>query len=382
MTLVTHSRNRRALADAGAPIRDSEIVYIDTEWFAKPLYGAARRLFPNSEHAVFLFSSLDYFVYDRCAMRQLSKMRKNGRRWDVVHVPTPVSPWAATLLHRLDFPLVVGPWNGGLASPDHFPDILKAEAAWLYPVRNFGKIVNALRRTTRHAAAILVANRSTLEAVPRSDRPRCRTMLENAVDVDVFKPTPYPPPPSEKNPLRVAFVGRLIPVKGVTMLLEAVERFRRIHPVEVLLAGSGPLELVLRREVSGRGLDACVCFKGSLPPPQIAELLSTAHLLCLPSVRESGGAVLLEAMACARPIVAVGYGGPAEIVDETVGRVLPPEGRETVVQGLQAVFDDLVQSPADWETRGLRGHQRVLERYTWSAKIDQALKLYGELSPS
>src|SRR5579863_8566640 len=51
LTLVTHIRNRPALEAAGAPLHNSEIVYIDTEWFAGPVYRVASRLFPKSQHA-------------------------------------------------------------------------------------------------------------------------------------------------------------------------------------------------------------------------------------------------------------------------------------------------------------------------------------------
>lgn len=381
VTLVTHVRNQQAMNKAGAPIGDSEVIYIDTEWFAKPLYSVMNRLFPSSQHAVFLFSSLDYFVYDREALRQLAQRRNSGQRWDLVHIPTPVSPSAATLLHRIGLPLVLGPWNGGLASPKHFPEIMKADAGWLYPIRNVGRLINAWRHSTEKASRILVANKSTLEAVPARDRLRCRTMIENAVDIDVFKPAPYPAAPSADQPLRVAFVGRLVPFKGVSMLLEAAERFSVSHPIAVTIVGDGPLDADLRAEVAARGLASSVTFRGAMTQREVAEEVGRAHLFCLPSVRESGGAVVLEAMACARPVAAVAYGGPAELVDETVGRALPPDGREAVVQGLQAAFQDLVNSPDDWKARGLRGHQRVLERYTWSAKINEALHIYGELSP-
>ena len=56
VTLLTHTRNREALEANGAPLPGSEIIYIDTEWFAGPLYRAARRLFPRSEHSEFLVS--------------------------------------------------------------------------------------------------------------------------------------------------------------------------------------------------------------------------------------------------------------------------------------------------------------------------------------
>ena len=53
VTLVTHIRNKNSLEMAGAPFLNTEIIYIDTEWFAGPLYRFAIRLFPRSEHAAF-----------------------------------------------------------------------------------------------------------------------------------------------------------------------------------------------------------------------------------------------------------------------------------------------------------------------------------------
>ncbi|RYU57385.1 glycosyltransferase family 4 protein [Methylolobus aquaticus] len=378
VTLLTHVRNRTALVEAGAPLPDSEVLYVDTEWLAGPLYKVMSRLFPHSQHTVFLFSSVDYFVYDRAALRAVAARTAAGA-WDIVHVPTPVSPMAATLLYRTGLPLVLGPWNGGLTNPENFPEILRAEAAWTYPLRNLGKLINAVRRSTRNASAILVANRSTRNAVPAGDRDRCRLMIENAVDTDVFRASGYPASPSPRQPLRLVFVGRLIPVKGVTMLLEAVQRFRSRQRVELTLVGDGPLASELHREVAERGLDDCVTFAGERSPNDVAELIGAAHLFVLPSVRESGGAVLLEAMACARPVAAIAYGGPAEIVDEDVGRAIPPEGRTPVVDELVKVFEEVTANPAQWAAKGRVGLERVRAHYTWDAKIKQALALYGEL---
>jgi glycosyltransferase involved in cell wall biosynthesis len=204
-------------------------------------------------------------------------------------------------------------------------------------------------------------------------------MIENAVDPEIFKPTVFPAPPRGDALLRVIFVGRFVPFKGVTMLLEAAQRFRLRHPILVTLVGDGPLRADLQQEVNARGLSDCVEFAGEQPPPAVAGLVARAHLFCLPSVRESGGAVLLEAMACARPVIAVAYGGPAELVDDAVGRALPPDGRESVVEGLVAAFEDLVRNPEAWAARGQAGLGRVLSRFTWDAKISEALALYQEL---
>ena len=379
VTLVTHVRNREALTAAGSPLPGSEIIYIDTEWFAGPLYRGAARRFRQSQHAVFLVSSADFYVYDGAALRELRRRRAAGADWDIVHAVTPVSPMAATRLHQLGRPLVLGPWNGGLANPAGFPEIMRADAAWLYPVRKLGRVVDALAGSSRHAAAILTATRATVDSIAPRHRQRCVPMLENGVDLEVFTPEPWPEIPGAGRPLRLVFVGRLVPFKGVSMLLEAVARVKGEWPVNLTLVGDGPLEAELRAEVQMRGLAEQVTFAGALPPLEVAAQMREAHLFCLPSVRESGGAVLLEAMACARPVTAVAFGGPAEIVDEAVGRSLPDTGREAVVNGLAAVFREVVAQPDAWRVRGEEGLRRAQERYGWDAKVDTAVALYRRL---
>lgn len=90
VTLVTHSRNHASIAAALQGLPDvqhqADILYIDTEWLAGPLYRGARRLFPHSEHGVFMLSQLDYFAFDHAASRALRAQMKQGRRWQLVHI--------------------------------------------------------------------------------------------------------------------------------------------------------------------------------------------------------------------------------------------------------------------------------------------------------
>ena len=221
VTLVTHSRNRAALENSGSPLLGSEIVYIDTEWFAGPLYRLASKLFPRSEHPVFLISSLDYYLYDWVALKTLRKRLKQGRQWDIVHQVTPVSPLAASQLYKLKLPLVLGPWNGGLRSPSEYPEIMQAESGWVYPIRKLGRWLDWLIGSSKHARLILTATAATLAEIRAEYAPKCVHMLENGVDIDLFTPTHWPPPPTPENPLEILYVGRLLPFKGVTMLVEA-----------------------------------------------------------------------------------------------------------------------------------------------------------------
>lgn len=378
VTLVTHIRNRAALETAG-PVGQGEVIYIDTEWFAGPLYRFAKRLFPRSEHPVFLISSLDFYVYDAMARRCLQRMMAHGRHWDVIHQPTPVSPLAATSLHRLGVPLIVGPWNGGLKSPLGFPEIMKAESGWLYSVRRFGRLLDVLLGCTKKAKVILTATSPTRDTLPQSAKPRARFMLENGVDVSTFAATPWPTSPGEQQPLKILFVGRLLPFKGVSMLIESLYRLQIFHAAELHIVGEGPEEVELKAQVKDLGMTTQVHFHGGMSHTEIAQLMPEMHVFCLPSVRESGGAVILEAMSSGRPVIALDYGGPSELVTRSVGQLIPAENWHQVVEALERTFLDVIHHPAEWALRGQAGRLKVESHYSWDAKIDQAITLYQEV---
>ncbi len=377
ITLLTHIRNREALEASGIPLEGSTVIFIDTEWFAGPLYRFASFCFPRSEHPRFLIASLDFFVYDWLAVRKASHLLKSGQNWDIVHEVTPVSPMAATRLYKLGIPLVLGPWNGAMASPTTFPEIMKAESKWLYPLRNFGRVIDLLLGSTRNAALILTATKSTLAGISEGNRSKCRFLLENGVDLNLFQFQEWPSVPSDSNPLHILFVGRLLPFKGVSMLLEALKAVS--FPVQLTVVGDGPERLNLERLTTEFGISEKVEFTGNLPLNEIGKIMQKAHVFCLPSVRESGGAVLLEAMAVGRPVIAIDFGGPAEIVDDGVGVKLPATGKADVVQGLIKQFESVRQQPEVWKVRGQEGRTRVENNYSWDAKIARAIEYYREL---
>jgi glycosyltransferase involved in cell wall biosynthesis len=371
VTLVTHVRNRERLEAAGAPLDGSEVLYVDTEWFAGPLYRLAVKLFPNSQHAVFLLSSADFYVYDGAALREL---RKRGVQWDLTHAVTPVSPLATTRLHRLGIPLIVGPWNGNVPAPRNFPELVKQDSGWIYGVRRIGRVLDRYYQCTRRAALVLSASRATDAAIkPGVKRLR---MIENGVDPCRFLPRIEAALPAEAEQLRVLFVGRLIPTKGVGMLLEAAARVRDSIRIVLTILGDGPSRAHLESEAARLGVSGSTTFTGELPLPEVARRMRESHVLCLPSIRESGGAVLLEAAACGLPAITVNLGGPGELVDDEVGRALPADGVEQLTRDLAETLLDVVRNAGAWRRRGANALRRAEERYAWEAKLDQAMDIY------
>jgi glycosyltransferase involved in cell wall biosynthesis len=222
----------------------------------------------------------------------------------------------------------------------------------------------------------LTATTATRQSLPAGSRGRSIEMIENGVDLAEFAVTGWPFVPGVEGPLRILFVGRLVPFKGIGMLLEAVSRLRRESPVELRIVGGGPMQEEWTRQAASLGLGCCVEFRGPAPLSEVPAHMAWSHIFCLPSVRESGGAVLLEAMAAARPAVAIAYGGPAGLIDDSVGRAIPPRGAESVVAALKDAFQDVLRDPERWRRRGLEGRRRAETCYGWEAKIDRTLALY------
>jgi glycosyltransferase involved in cell wall biosynthesis len=85
--------------------------------------------------------------------------------------------------------------------------------------------------------------------------------------------------------------------------------------------------------------------------------------------------VLLEAAASGLPIVAVNYGGPAEIVDEEVGHLVSADGPEELIAGLVETFRNISQNPEQWRQRGQNGRRRAEKEYGWEARMRNAVAI-------
>ncbi len=382
LTLVTSVRNRPTIQAQGACPAGVTIHYIDTEWFAAPLYKFTTRLFGSSEHTIFMFTSLDFLLFDACVVRWLKQRIAAHGGKQLIHLVTPVSALLPTRLASVGVPLVIGPLNSGLPPQTHYPDLMRADFQWLYGIKSLIKIPQWLFGSLRRAQRIYVAMRHVMAYIPSSKHPVVRNVLENGVDLTVFTPQPWPcPVDAGPKPVRLLFVGRLVPVKGVNLLIEAV---RRVHEqgidVRLDIIGDGGMRAPWEQLVQEAKLKDAVTFHGNRSLPEIAAALQQAHALCLPSVRESGGAVILEAAACARPSIVVDFGGPKDIVTEDIGYVVSADGPEPTINDLVRVIVQMARHPEQARQRGLQARSMVESRFAWDAKIQSALADYASLS--
>lgn len=124
-----------------------------------------------------------------------------------------------------------------------------------------------------------------------------------------------PRPGKDDTPRTILFLGRLSPEKGVEYLIRAADILNQKNiQFNIQVVGDGPDKPVTRQLVDELGLSRVVQFRDAIPHDKIPELLSKVDILCLPSIREGWPNVVMEALACGKPVVASDVGGIPEIV--------------------------------------------------------------------
>jgi glycosyltransferase involved in cell wall biosynthesis len=188
---------------------------------------------------------------------------------------------------------------------------------------------------------------------------------------------PYVPPPTESPP-RIAFLGRLVPHKGIDCLLEAAAL---VPGLVVDVAGTGPdaYEERLRRLVSERGLADRVVFHGWLEPAQTQSLLLDARAVAVPSTwQEPAGLVTLEAASAGRAVVAHAVGGIPEYARAEFALLAPPRDPEALAAHLRAIAEDYDRAAE----MGRRGHALMQTEYSMDTFLDRLEAHYARVASS
>ena len=160
-------------------------------------------------------------------------------------------------------------------------------------------------------------------------------MPENGVDPERIPLSQGWSPPEPGKRFRFVTVGRLVPYKGFDLILQAMAQSTDLRrDAELIVIGDGPSRAALEAQALELGLSSIVTFTGWVEHAKLQEHLRGAQVFVFPSLREFGGGVVVEAMACGLPPIVVNYGGPGEIVSDDCGIRLPMAPRKELVDQL------------------------------------------------
>ncbi|MEM1431984.1 MAG: glycosyltransferase family 4 protein [Pseudomonadota bacterium] len=376
--IVTQVRNRAAFVRAGL-LEGRDFTAIDSEAIARPVAEFAEKLRMGQGKGwttTMAMSALSYPYFERLVWQRFERALAAGT-YSLVHRITPLSPTLpspiASRLRRLRVPFVMGPMNGGLPWPAGFDAERRREREYLSYVRGAYRALPGYGATLRAASAIIAGSRHTAASYPKPIHRKIVYIPENGVDPERFALRPRPAPGA---PLRACFVGRLVPYKGPDMLIAAAAPVLRQGRMVLDIVGGGPMEQALRQQAASEGVAEAITFHGQIPHAQVQDVLGAADLFAFPSVREFGGAVVLEAMAMGAVPIVVAYGGPGEHVTDTTGFRIPIGSRASIVDAMRARLTAIAGAPDCLSAMSDAGVARVGSAYTWARKAEQIERVY------
>lgn len=178
------------------------------------------------------------------------------------------------------------------------------------------------------------------------------------------------------------FIGRLVSVKGVDKLVQAMPAIIKEFPnAKLVILGVGDMDIHLKETIQKLGLDNHVIMRTEfVSETERIQHYAAADVVILPSLYEPFGIVCTESMAMAKPTVvgARGTNGMREQIitsgDDQCGFHINPYAPEDIAWGVIQVL----KLPDKGKTLGERGRARVLKEFTWDAVTKRTLEIYQE----
>jgi glycosyltransferase involved in cell wall biosynthesis len=317
-----------------------------------------------------------YYLWQRAAQKIVARLVRE-EPFDLVHHLS----WA-TFRYRAAI------WGHGL--PSVWGSVAGAELCpWsLLPWRHPGALVAELARnlatifhSSRFAPLRKRCLRSTLTVAVSPEMQRACERLGAPAKLlptlAVHPPAPYVRETTAGRPLRLLFVGRVMYWKGVELALHALYHSQTDARYDFI--GEGPFIPQAQRLARELGLESRVSFRGRVAYDAMVQAYRDYDVLLFPSLHDSGGNVVVEAMSHGMPVICLDRGGPGLFVLHAVtGMTVKDGSREQVIGGLADAIRGYDLNREMLADHGAAGRRHVDAEFTWPYRAAQMDAIYRE----
>jgi glycosyltransferase involved in cell wall biosynthesis len=319
-----------------------------------------------------------YYVWQWGAYQKALAVHKEVQ-FDVVHHITWVSIRQPSFMGNLGIPFYFGPVAGGEAAPWQLrrgynlrqwaQDILRDLANLLV------KVDPLMWWTFFRATKIYVTSEQTCQLLPRAFRRKAQIQLAIAsdympVESGDMQPVVHAP---EQGSVHILYVGRFIGWKGMHLGLRAFkELLKQVPGARLTLVGRGPDENEWRALASRLSIDRHIEWVPWLDRQKLSSLYLSHDIFLFPSLHDSGGLVVLEAMGHGLPVVCLDLGGPGVIVNGGCGIAVKTAGmgQEEVVA---KIAKSLLMLTQDTQLRANFAHGTIAraKQFNWISLVER-----------
>lgn len=319
-------------------------------------------------------------IWNKRAYPVAKKISKN-EKIDIIHQITPIEFRSIGDYGKIsDTKFVCGPLGGG----EQLPASLRDYAIGHMHVENIRRLVNQWYRIKfklsgllKRCDYIMYANQETLDFLGEGMN-RSTAGYELFFDSGISKGLQDK---KKKTVSKCVFLtaGRMIYRKGHDLLLDAIEQLPSDMDYECRIVGDGPeFKRLENRCNESNKLKSHVIFTGKIPFTEMNIEYANADVFVMPSIRETTGSVLLEAMSKGVPVITIMKFGGAALLNKDTGWLYSGDTKNEYVSSLRKALLDCIQHPEEIVRKGQNARIEV-EKYTWDEKIKHYNEIYEQL---
>jgi glycosyltransferase involved in cell wall biosynthesis len=355
--VITRSNNRPAIENALIGEKLAPAV----SYYDLPCWARGWKYWPGG---IYLY----YLLWQIGAYR-LAKRLHLTERFDRVHHATFASFRQPSFMGGLGIPFIFGPVGGGEAMPAAFHKGISFVGRVAEASRDLGNALIAfdpfMLHTFSRAHTIACTTDETVGRIPRQFRAKCMVQLAIGINEAEIATTCAPRPSAPQ----FLFIGRLLYWKGLHLLLRAMAAVRQSVPnARLKIIGDGNDRAWLESVARDAGVVDLVEWISATPHDEIWREYRESLAFVFPSLHDSGGMVVLEALAAGLPVICLDLGGPGAIVTSSCGLVIPSRtGNEAAaIKGLTDAMI-LIATNKELRARLSAGAIARARQMTWDA---------------
>jgi len=309
-----------------------------------------------------------YLLWQKTAKREVARLLST-RSFSILHHATYASFRYATAVLGHSVPAIWGPVGGVEATPWHLLPWSHQLSLPYETARNIGIVRRKFfpNKDWSRYARVLAATEETRHLFNAAG---IKTDLMPAIGLDEQPEIKHP---SQPGHLRLLFAGPLRYLKGVQFAIEAMAF---LQGPTLTVVGTGPFESALRGLARRLHVEDRVRFMGQVPQSELRNIYSSHDIFIFPSLHDSGGMAVLEAMNSELPVICLDCGGPAQSVSDQSGFRIPVGSRRSIILGIRNAISQYGEDRSLVETHGRAARDRINKNYSWTTKIDRLLDIY------
>lgn len=325
-----------------------------------------------------------YIMWQKSAYREAKRLHKL-EGFDVAHVVSIADFRFPGYLWKLKIPFIFGPVGGAQETPKCLMDYVKGHERNEKIRSLMNKLIILLpnyKRALAHADLIYCSNTETESVIKKIVKEKSFHKIHKLTELginDSYLMERESLSHVKTDLVHVLVSGRLIYRKGIELLIDAVSRIETKQPYVIDIYGDGDQRAYLDEKVQKYNLGNKIIFHGNVPFLEMQNQYKKADVYCLPSLRETTGTAVFEAMANKLPIVALNQNGVKDVVQDDCGILVNVSSKEQVILELALALKTLIENDSMRMIMGEKAFTKIEKNYTWSSRISNMNEIYRKL---